>query len=252
LTIDYGPYGWLENYGLDWTPNTTDAGGRRYRFGYQPRVAGWNLARFAETLLPLVGDVRRLERGLQQYSEEEARLRRRMQRQKLGFDPECSATDVAADSPEELFTALEELLQTVETDMTLFFRRLAHVPLDAESDGEVLEPLLSAYYQEPDVSTRARLVAWLRRYTMQLRAEGVDSGRRRATMDAVNPKYVLRNYMAQLAIDDAERGDFELARELLDVLRHPYDEQPDRERFATRRPEWARSRVGCSMLSCSS
>src|SRR5690606_18916062 len=100
---------------------------------------------------------------------------------------------------------------------------------------------------------RDAVVVWLRQWGGRVLDGGVtDDAERRRRMDAVNPRFVLRNYLAQEAIDAAEAGDSGLVNELLDVLRHPYDEQPGRERFAARRPEWARHRVGCSMLSCSS
>jgi len=90
------------------------------------------------------------------------------------------------------------------------------------------------------------------RYAGQARAEGVPEHERRVRMQSVDPKFVRRNYLAQLAIDRAEQRDYELVNGLLEVLRRPYDEQPDKETFAAERPDWARQRPGCSMLSCSS
>ena len=124
----------------------------------------------------------------------------------------------------------------------------------ATSDEALLTPFSAAYYKPETLSDmqRQRTLQWLRRYAEQVRAEGVLEHERRARMDRVNPKYVLRNYLAQLAIDRAEQNDYGLVTELLEVLRHPYDEQPDKEIYAAKRPEWARQRPGCSMLSCSS
>ncbi|HET6471853.1 MAG TPA: protein adenylyltransferase SelO family protein, partial [Pseudomonadales bacterium] len=157
------------------------------------------------------------------------------------------------EADEALLTDLDALLRRAETDMTIFFRRLADVE-PAATDDALMAPLLDSYYVPaqltPDV--RANTAQWLRRYLDRCAAEGRPTVERRRAMNAVNPKYVLRNYLAQLAIDKAEQGDYALVRELLDVLRAPYDEQPGRETFAQRRPDWARHRVGCSMLSCSS
>jgi serine/tyrosine/threonine adenylyltransferase len=247
LTIDYGPYGWLENYDPDWTPNTTDAGTRRYRFGQQPAIAQWNLLQLANAIYPLVGKAEPLEAALTEFARGYGEQWRAMMARKLGLRRFEAATD------EALLTELDAVLKLAETDMTIFFRRLADVEPAAE-DAALLAPLADAYYV-PDQLTadvRSSTTQWLRRYLDRRGADGLPTAERRRAMNAINPKYVLRNYLAQLAIDKAEQGDFALVNELLDVLRAPYDEQSDREAFAQRRPDWARDRVGCSMLSCSS
>ncbi|NNG00726.1 MAG: YdiU family protein [Desulfobacteraceae bacterium] len=253
LTIDYGPYGWLENYDPKWTPNTTDAQGRRYCFGNQPAIAQWNLVQLANAVYPLIKRVEPLQEALERYVARYNRLWRSMMAQKLGLKAFDAATD------ESLVTDLLELLQQAETDMTIFFRRLAHLSADAApepeaNDEQLIEPLKSAYYIPGQMTPglHRQTGDWLRRYVRRLDSDGLADTDRRHRMNAVNPKYVLRNYMAQQAIDKAENGDFSLIHELLELLRRPYDEQPDKDRFAVKRPDWARNRPGCSMLSCSS
>jgi uncharacterized protein YdiU (UPF0061 family) len=238
LTIDYGPYGWLEDYDPDWTPNTTDAGHRRYRFGNQPSVAMWNLSRFAEALLPLVGEPEPLEAGLEVFAATFHARHGAMWCAKLGLRPRPEDT--------ALLTELSAILRLVETDYTLFFRGLADV-----GPADRLGPLEPAWYAAPSADARARILAWVDSWLARA-AQEPDSDSRKERMNAVNPKYVLRNWLAQLAIDRAEAGDPTGIAELQDVLRHPYDDQPGREGFAVRRPDWARDRAGCSMLSCSS
>jgi uncharacterized protein YdiU (UPF0061 family) len=160
---------------------------------------------------------------------------------------------------EALVGELLSILSLVETDMTIFFRRLALVPGDTQSaaaagDEALMAPLMAAYYQPEQLTAavRGRIGSWLRAYTRRVGQDETPDALRRERMNAVNPEYVLRNYLAQQAIDKAEAGDFAMVSELLDLLRRPYDEQPGREAFAQKRPEWARHRPGCSMLSCSS
>jgi uncharacterized protein YdiU (UPF0061 family) len=141
--------------------------------------------------------------------------------------------------------------------MTIFFRGLARVSCDASSacdDPALVAPLRDAFYDPDGIPAEhtKKLAVWLRRYGTRVREDGVAEAERRVAMNAVNPKYVLRNYVAQLAIERAEAGDPSLVRELLDVLRRPFDEQPERAHFAEKRPDWARHKPGCSMLSCSS
>lgn len=257
LTIDYGPYGWLEDYDQGWTPNTTDAEGRRYRFGQQAQVAHWNLAQLARALAPVVEEVEPLQESLLQYSTRYNDGYRTMMSNKLGLLL-SGGSDEANDG--ELIKDLQEVLQLRETDMTLFFRALSEVPMDGVAspaevaDSVLLAPFEVAYYQTDPLTAdhRDATLSWMRRYAERVCRDVRPDDERRRQMNTVNPIYVLRNYLAQLAIDKSEEGDHSMVEELLDVLRNPYDEQPGKEAFAQKRPEWARHRAGCSMLSCSS
>ena len=228
LTIDYGPYGWLEGYDPQWTPNTTDAHGRRYSYGNQPHIAQWNLARLAEALMPLIAR-EELEKGLAIYADTFNTGWQRALAHKLGLE----ALDQPGD--DALANDLLLVLQEAETDFTLFFRNLAALSLDA---------LRPAFYGPPP----SGMAAWLQRYAA--RAARVPG--RVERMNRVNPKYVFRNYLAVQAIDALAQGDASLLERLMRVLQRPYEEQPEHEDFAVRRPEWARHRPGCAALSCSS
>jgi serine/tyrosine/threonine adenylyltransferase len=250
LTIDYGPYGWLEDFDPGWTPNTTDAGTRRYRYGAQPEVAHWNLLQLGSALVPLTDDTDGLQAALDGYATTYRDGFRSMMAERLGWG------GGVRDGDDELVNQLFGTLVRAETDQVIFFRNLALVPTAADADaGALLAPVADAWYTPESVTdeVRAAFVDWLRAWGQRVRDGGVvDDHERRRRMDALNPKFVLRNYLAQEAIDAAEQGDTSLIWELLDVLRRPYDEQPGKERFAAKRPDWARTRVGCSMLSCSS
>ncbi|THF66441.1 YdiU family protein [Pseudothauera nasutitermitis] len=243
LTIDYGPYGWIDNFDPGWTPNTTDAGGRRYRFGHQPRVAHWNLLQLANALYPLFGDVKPLHAGLEHYVASYEAASRRMQADKLGL------AEALNDDDADRLDALHRLMTRAEIDMTLFFRYLADVDIGTPS----LAPLEEAFYSpQRRAEYGEELLAWLGTHAARLRMENRPVAERVARMHAANPLYVPRNWLAQQAIDAAEQGDLAPTRMLMEVLRRPYEEQPGAQAHAARRPDWARERAGCSMLSCSS
>ncbi|WP_045727252.1 YdiU family protein [Xanthomonas sp. GPE 39] len=246
LTLDYGPYGWIDDYDPDWTPNTTDAKGRRYRFGTQPQVAYWNLGRLAQALVPLFDEVTPLQDGLARFSAEYAQAERDTVAAKLGL-AECEDEDLT------LMRDLQVLLRQAEVDMTLWFRGLSAQPLQARTPAQALATLADAFYDPAQLAAQAPMFeSWLQRYAQRLGRDSLSASMRAAKMRAANPCYVLRNYLAQQAIDRAEQGDIAGIAELLEVMRHPYEDQPGREAFAARRPDWARTRAGCSMLSCSS
>ena len=246
LTIDYGPYGWLEDYDPEWTPNTTDAANKRYRYGFQAAVAQWNLLQLANALYPIINEAEPLEALLNGFELDYQIAWSRMMHAKLGLQNSSS-------SDAELVRELDRALQLTEIDMTLFYRALADFNVATPGDNP-LEQFTQALYAPDQVTTdqRAGLNAWLLDYASRVRRDNLDHSQRRQAMNATNPVYVLRNYLAQLAIDEATNGDFCGITDLLEVLRNPYEEQPGKQAYAQKRPEWARSRVGCSMLSCSS
>jgi len=251
LTIDYGPYGWLEGYDQGWTPNTTDAHGKRYCFGRQPIIAHWNLAQLSQAIAPLLDDVEPLKQTLDDFCSEYQTEWHQMMLSKLGLGM------VEHDGDEQLISELLQMLQLTETDMTIFYRKLAAIDINHIAHHglcEIPESLLSAYYQtQPlDHDVTLKTCQWLEAYAQRSMLEKKSNTERTSLMNRVNPKYVMRNYLAQQAIELSELGDHSMIETLLNVMRHPYDEQSEYEKYAEKRPEWARHKAGCSMLSCSS
>ncbi len=246
LTIDYGPYGWLDDFDPTWTPNTTDAGGRRYRYGQQAAIAQWNLLRLADALHPVFGATEPLQAGLDLYVAVYSAEYEAMTLAKFGFP---ASSEAALTLVREGFA----LLYSAEVDYTLFFRALGEIGELPDGDATLHGLLGDVFYDDAKrVAHADELEAWLRRWHAEVTSDGRSPAERRAAMHAVNPRYVLRNYLAQQAIDQAEAGDPSLVDRLLDVMRRPYDDQPEHAEYAARRPEWARNKAGSSMLSCSS
>lgn len=245
LTIDYGPYGWIDNYDPNWTPNTTDLPGKRYRFGNQPIIAQWNLLKLANALYPLINDEESLKNIVQDFRLHYTERYLQMMKSKLGlFENEGD--------DESLIYDLEKILQVTEIDMTIFFRNLAAIS-DSSDEKDSLGIIKSAIYDETVTEEiNKNIILWCIKYQKRLKAEKLTNEERKQKMNAVNPKYVLRNYMAQMAINNAEKENFELIYTFYDMLKRPYDEQPEYENWFAKRPDWAREKIGCSMLSCSS
>jgi uncharacterized protein YdiU (UPF0061 family) len=169
-----------------------------------------------------------------------------MMSQKLGFET-LKKNDAS------LIDQLLAVLQETETDMTIFYRNLSSVSKE-DSAEKALDKIKDAFYTLTEVKERVQetWLYWFTQYLNRLHEETVLDAARKTNMNLVNPKYVLRNYMAQLAIDAADKDDYTLIDELYTLLRNPYNEQPEMEKWFAKRPDWARVKIGCSMLSCSS
>jgi uncharacterized protein YdiU (UPF0061 family) len=231
LTIDYGPFGFLDAFDPGHVCNHSDHEGR-YAYARQPNVAFWNLHAFAHALLPLLGDTERALAALEPYKSEFPAALLAAMRAKLGLRSE-------RDDDHALVDELLRRMATDRTDFTITFRRLATFSTAAGAPNDAVRDLFI---------DRAAFDAWAARYAERLRAEGSIDAERSARMNRVNPKFVLRNHLAETAIRRAREGDFGEVRRLLAVLECPFDEQPEHEADAGFPPDWA----GGLEVSCSS
>jgi serine/tyrosine/threonine adenylyltransferase len=244
LTIDYGPYGWLENFDPAWTPNTTDAQTRRYAFGRQAEIAHWNLGALAQALSLVIDDHHALKEGLREFGSEFNQVHQRMNTEKLGL-----GTWRAED--QRLLSELFGLMESTEIDFTLAFRALMALDRSAETVEVVWRLLKQASYAPSAFDGASDLWRqWL--FSYQARISTTVPSERQSQMQGANPVYVPRNYLAQLAIDAAEQGDLQALHQWVTALKQPYIETASLAAYAAMRPAWAQNRAGCSMLSCSS
>nr|MCU0765242.1 protein adenylyltransferase SelO family protein [Burkholderiaceae bacterium] len=238
LTIDYGPFGFIDAFDAGHVCNHSDEHGR-YAYDRQPAVAHWNLYCLGQALIPLTVDVDATREALDSYLDEYARAIDEVMRAKLGLA-------AAEPGDEALIEQLTGVLHANRVDWTLFWRGLAALPLETQSPADDA-PVRDLF------ADRAGFDAWVAGYRARLRREAGTDAERAARMNRVNPKYVLRNHLAEVAIrkargDGGEPRDFSEVERLLRVLSRPYDDQPEFDHYAKAPPGWA---AGLA-LSCSS
>ena len=244
--IDYGPYGWMELYNPIFTPNTTDLDGRRYCYANQPSVMMWTCAQLANALLSA---------GVLTREEAQAAVDAYPEALKVAYSARFAAKLGLREHNEPLLRTFMELLATDSLDFTRSFRALSSVPASLPvpdcADTELLRPLRDVLPAGMDGERVAAWAAWVRSYRAALVGDAMPAAERAALQNGANPWVVPRNYLLQIAIEAAEKGDFSELERLLAVLRNPYEEQPGAEKYAQAAPEWA-NRPGVCLLSCSS
>lgn len=242
LTIDYGPFGFLDAFDPSYTPNTTDLPGRRYCFGNQPDIGLWNIAQFTSTLSAAkLISTEEANYAMERYGTKFMDDYKSIMTRKLGL-PKYN---------KQLISELLNNMSVDKVDYTNFFRTLSNIKTDSSiSETDLLVPL-KAVLLDIGKERKEAWTTWVRNYTQELAASGIPDEERKVAMNSINPKYVLRNYLCQSAIDMAEQGDYEEVRRLLKVMERPYDDQPGMEKYARLPPAWA-YRPGVCMLSCSS
>jgi len=230
LTLDYGPFGFMEAFDSQHICNHTDQQGR-YSYANQPQVGHWNCYGLGQALLPLIGTVEDAQEALDVYQPEFAAKIDELLHAKLGLSSNN-------EDDRTLFDGMFTLMNDNHVDFTQFFRTLGKLQVDApEHDAPLRDMFID----------RAGFDAWAAIYRTRLRAEHSVDADRKAAMDRCNPKYVLRNYLAQVATEKAQNKDFSEVARLLSVLEHPFDEQAGNEHYAALPPDWASHlEVSCS------
>ena len=229
-TLDYGPFGFMEAFDAQHICNHTDQQGR-YAYSMQPQIGHWNCYALGQAMLPLIGEVDDAQAALQAYQPEYTARLDDLLHAKLGLQSRQPGDG-------QLFDGMFAAMQNSHVDFTLFFRRLADLQIDHPEKDEPLRDLFI---------DRAAFDAWAVQYRARLKQENSQDDLRRVTMRAANPKYILRNYLAQVAIEKAQNKDFSEIDKLLKVLEKPFDEQPENEQYAALPPDWASHlEVSCS------
>jgi len=228
ITLDYGPYGFLDQFDSGFICNHSDHQGR-YAFDQQPNIGAWNVTCLAQALSPLM-TVEEATEALSVYQAAFVDYYIELMCAKLGIAP-CSEAPM-------LITGLLEKLHANRVDYTIFFRRLNRFQSDPAVPNAALRDLFL---------DRVAFDAWAQDYRALLLRQSSQDAEREARMDRINPKYILRNYMAQIAIDKAGAGDFSEVNRLLHLLHAPFDAHPEMEHYAGFPPDWAQKiEVSCS------
>ncbi len=230
LTIDYGPFGFLDGFDPGHICNHSDHQGR-YAYARQPNVAFWNLHALAQGLLPLIDDPDAALAALEPYKTEFADAMQSRMRAKLGLK-------TAQEGDAAIIDGLLKLMAGERTDYTIALRRLSGFSTAEGADNAAVRDLFV---------DREAFDAWASGYRTRLAAEHSIDAQRALAMNAANPKFILRNHLAQEAIHRAEQGDFSETARLLKVLQRPFDEQPEHAAYADFPPDWAQHiEVSCS------
>ncbi|XP_026333829.1 uncharacterized protein LOC113240676 [Hyposmocoma kahamanoa] len=240
LTIDYGPYGFIDYYNKHFVPNTSDDMGR-YAFNKQPEIILWNLGKFAEALQPILNEDQK-----QKIKDVRSTLEDYVNKRVLSTYLRKLGLEEMLDGDQNLVDDVLQLMEQTMADFTGTFRQLAEVDNKDLLDKSVLE----SQWSLNKIREASRWEEWVKRYRQRLEKENVSEDVRRNRMLKVNPVYVPRNWILQEAIADAEKNNFEKVRFLLKVLRTPYDvdEEAEKRGYSSQPPSWS---YGLK-LSCSS